>query len=205
LLDCRSLEHRHIRLPAGIRLVATDTGIQRALRDSAYNQRRTECRLAAIRLGVTDLRDITLEDLERRGHTLADPLGRRARHVVREIERTRLAAAALEAGDILSLGRLMAESHASLRDDLEVSTPELETLVRLANEIHGVYGSRLCGAGFGGCTISLVAEDVVPEFTRHVRRGYLAETGNEATVHVLAAGDGAGWEKLAEWKGGPVI
>src|SRR5690606_21742047 len=115
---------------------------------------------AAIKLGVTDLRDITLEDLERRGHTLAEPLGRRARHVVNEIERTRRAADALEAGDTFTLGRRMAESHASLRDDLEVSTPELDTLVRLAGEIHGVYGSRLCGAGFGGCTLSLVAEDV---------------------------------------------
>lgn len=202
LLDCRSLEHHHLRLPAGVRLVATDSGMQRALRDSAYNQRRTECRLAAIKLGVTDLRDISFEDLERRGHTLPEPLGRRARHVVREIERTRLAAAALDAGDILSLGRLMAESHASLRDDLEVSTPELETLVRLANEVHGVYGSRLCGAGFGGCTLSLVADDAVKEFKRHVTQGYRKATGNEATIHVLAAGDGARWEKLAEWKGG---
>jgi len=200
LLDCRTLDHYHLRLPDDVRLVATDSGVERALRDSDYNQRRTECRLAAIRLGVTDLRDISLEDLERRGHTLAEPLFRRARHVVREIERARLAAAALEAGDLHALGRLMNESHASLRDDLEVSTPELDTLVRLANEVRGVYGSRLCGAGFGGCTISLVAADAVKEFAQHVTQGYRRATGGEATVYALSPGDGARWEKLAEWK-----
>ncbi|MFO7261133.1 MAG: galactokinase [bacterium] len=202
LLDCRTLDHYHLRLPDHVRLVATDSGVPRALRNSEYNQRRTECRLAAIRLGVPDLRDISLEDLERRGHTLAEPLFRRARHVVREIERARLAAAALEVGDVHALGRLMNESHVSLRDDLDVSTPELDTLVRLANEVPGVYGSRLCGAGFGGCTVSLVDADAVKDFARHVTRCYRRATGGEATVYVLSAGDGARWEKLAEWKSG---
>src|SRR5690606_13126966 len=110
--------------------------------------------------------------------------------------------AALEVGDVHALGRLMNESHVSLRDDLDVSTPELDTLVRLANEVPGVYGSRLCGAGFGGCTVSLVDADAVKDFARHVTRCYRRATGGEATVYVLSAGDGARWEKLAEWKSG---
>ncbi|HEX7118389.1 MAG TPA: galactokinase [Longimicrobiales bacterium] len=189
-LDCRTLEDRHIPIPAGVRVVATDSGIRRQLQHSAFNDRVRETREAARLLGVAELRDISAAELDRREGELPEPVRRRARHVVREIERTLDAACALEAGDLDRFGRLLAESHASARDDYEVSIPELDALVAAAS-IDGVYGSRLSGAGFGGCTVSLVAEDAVADFLRIVPATYRAATGRTATVHVCRAAAGA--------------
>jgi galactokinase len=123
---------------------------------------------------------------------------RRARHVVTEIVRTREAAAALEAGATWRVGRCINQSHESLRDDYGVSSPELDALVHATRALNGVYGSRLSGAGFGGCTISLVARWAVPEFSERVPWEYKRRTGLMATVYVLRASAGASLLPIAE-------
>lgn len=191
LLDCRSLEIRPIPIPAGAALVVCDTGTRRSLQSSAFNQRFEECRQASARLGVPSLRDVPGEGLDARLADLPEPLRRRARHVVREIARTLDAARALERGDLPALGRLMDASHAGLRDDYEVSTAELDALVLAARAIPGVYGSRMSGGGFGGCTLSLVDEQALPGFPALVRDAYRGAAGRTAEVFVCRPSDGA--------------
>jgi galactokinase len=190
-LDCRYLEYAHLPIPAEYRLIATDSGQRRDLRSSAYNDRVRECRESARALGVRALRDLEPHELADRERELPEPLRRRARHVVSEIRRARLAARALERGDLEHFGFLMRESHESLRTDFEVSTPELDVLVGVASIIPGVVGTRLSGAGFGGCTISLVHESAVPDFLARVPVEYGARTQREAVVHVCRAAPGA--------------
>ena len=191
-LDCRHLEYAHLPIPGEYRLIATDSGQRRDLRSSAYNDRVRESHEAARLLGVRSLRDVDPHEFASRERELPELLRRRARHVVSEIRRTRLAARALERDDVAHVGFLMRESHQSLREDYEVSTPELDVLVGVAGLVPGVAGSRLSGAGFGGCVISLVHEDAVPEFTDRVPREYHARTGRTAEVHVCRASPGAG-------------
>jgi galactokinase len=152
LLDCRDLSYRHIPIPEGVAIVICDSHLERRLADSGYNERRAACQAAAAKLGLPSLRDATLEQVQDMPH---------ARHVVSENARTLQAAAALEAGDCISFGRLMNDSHASLRDDFQVVPPELDELAAATRAIDGCYGSRITGAGFGGCTVSLVAADAV--------------------------------------------
>jgi galactokinase len=190
-LDCRHLVYAHLTLPDSLRLVALESGVRRELRNSDYNERVRECREAAGLLGVRSLRDVTFGAHEEQLAELPSPLAQRARHVVSEIERTRLAAAALEAGDLARVGTLMRESHASLRDDYEVSIEPLDVLVEIASEVDGVIGTRLSGAGFGGCTISLVDDDALGDFRAHVLPKYHERTGRSASMHVLSPGPGA--------------
>ena len=153
-MDCRSLELTPVPLPEGVEVAVADPGQFRALDGSAYADRVAECARAEAELGP--LRDATAADAE----TLADPtLRRRARHVVTENARVDAVAAALEAGDVRSAGQLMVASHASLRDDYEVSTPALDELVQALRGSPGVHGARLTGAGFGGCAVALCAPD----------------------------------------------
>ena len=149
LLDTRTLERRFIALPAGSSVLVLDSGISRSLAGSAYNQRRTECEQAAKLLGVASLRDVA--QVEQLG-ALPELLQRRARHVVTENARVLQAVGCTTAG---SFGELMNASHASLRDDYEVSTPGLDTLVALLQAQQGVFGARLTGAGFGGACVAL--------------------------------------------------
>jgi len=193
-LDCRSLEFAHLPIPSHLRLVATDSGVRRDLRNSAYNERVSECREAALRLGARSLRDVEPHEFKARERELPELLRRRARHVVSEIRRTRQAARALESNELEQLGYLMQESHESLRSDYEVSIPELDVLVGLTRLLEGVVGSRLSGAGFGGCIISLVEEAAVPHFLERVPREYAARTGKQAVVHVCRAAPGASTE-----------
>ena len=188
-LDCRSLDYMLVPVPDDVCLIATDSGIRRSLYETAYNERVSETREAARRLGARTLRDVTMEAVD--AGELPDVLHRRARHVVQEIARTRAAADALEHGEAERVGLLMNQSHATLRDDYEVSTPELDVLVEVAAAGDGVYGSRLSGAGFGGCTLSLVALDAVPEFLERVPAEYRDRTGRTATPHVCRAANGA--------------
>ena len=190
-LDCRHLVYAQLPLPDSVRLVAMDSGVRRELRNSDYNERVRECREAAGLLGVRSLRDVSASDAAAAIAALPAPLAQRARHVVTEIERTRQAAAALEVGDLARVGELMGESHASLRDDYEVSIEPLDALVEIANDVAGVIGSRLSGAGFGGCTLSLVHEDALDEFRRHVLPTYERRMGRAATMHILRPGPGA--------------
>lgn len=185
LLDCRSLEYRPLPLPRGVRLVICNTMVKHELASSAYNQRRDECEQAARLLGVASLRDATPAMVL--GSQLPMPVRMRAEHVTNEIVRTERAADALLRGHIALFGELMAESHCSLRDLYEVSCGELDLLVELANRQPGLLGARMTGAGFGGCTVNLVAADAVPAFVSSVREGYRQATGMEPEAYVCEA------------------
>ena len=195
LLDCRSLAYEAVPLPRGLRVVVCDTGVRRQLAGSEYRVRRAQCEEAVNRLQVVlpsirTLRDVTPDELATHSGLLPTVVHRRARHVVRATVRMGDAVAALRKGDADAFGAAMTDCHASLRDDYEVSCPELEALVEAAGEVPGCYGSRLTGGGFGGCTVSLVADDSVAAFEQHVGRRYRADTGREAIVVVCAAEDG---------------
>ncbi len=202
-LDCRSLETRQVPLrgasgagEAGTQIVVSDTAVKRGLVDSEYNRRRAECEEAVRRLsqwlpGITALRDVTPERLEQHAAELPEVVWRRARHVVTENARVLASVDALLSGDLTSFGRLMDESHASLRNDYEVSVPQLDVLVTAARSIPGVLGSRMTGAGFGGCTVSLVQGEAVAEFERQVPRAYRAQTGLDPSIYVCRPVDGA--------------
>ncbi|RDI95414.1 galactokinase [Meiothermus sp. QL-1] len=172
LLDTRDLSTRLVPLPQGYRVVVVDSGVPRRLAESGYNARRQECEEACARLGVSSLRELTPADLPRLS-SLPEPLLRRARHVITENARVLEGVEALEAGDVQRFGALMTASHASLRDDYQVSTPELDRLVE-AELRHGAVGARLTGAGFGGATVALVAEEDYEPFRQGVQRDYPA-------------------------------
>jgi galactokinase len=195
-LDCRSLEYRLLPLPAGVSLVICNTMIKHAHAGGEYNQRRAECeegvRLLASQLpGVRSLRDVELSDLERYGRELPEKIYRRCRHVVSENARVLNASAALQNGDVTALGKLMEESHRSLRDDYEVSCAELDLMVELAGKQVGVCGSRMTGGGFGGSTINLVANDAVEQFQSTMAKEYEHRTGLVPQILVVSASDGA--------------
>ena len=185
LIDCRSLEVEALPLPAGVAVVVVDSAVRRSLGESPYNRRRRECAEAAAALGVGALRDVTVDELERRRGELPDVLYRRARHVVTEEARVLAAAEALRQSDIEALGGLLFESHESLRDDFEASCRELDLLVALASGAHGVLGARLTGAGFGGCTVNLVRRESLAAFEREVVAAYRERTGLPAEMHVV--------------------
>ncbi len=195
-LDCRSLEFRHVPLPNGLRIVVLCTGVERELRSSEYNKRRRECEEAVTRLAAVDpdiraLRDVEPEQLAALTRHLPAPLDRRVRHVVGEIERVYLTTAALEHGEIERIGELMFASHRSLRDDYEVSSEELDALVELARQAPGIVGARLTGAGFGGCTVSLVGTALTDEFVASVSQGYEVAFGHRPVAYISEAAAGA--------------
>ncbi len=196
-LDCRSLEFEALPLPTSVRLAICNTGIKHKLAAGEYNRRRAECeeavrRLSAALPGITALRDVSLAQLEQHRGLLSETVYRRALHVVAENSRVVSAAQALLAGDLLSFGRLMAESHASLRDLYEVSCPELDRMVEIANAHPGLYGARMTGGGFGGCTINLVGSPHVDAFVRHVAAAYQHSVGIRPEIYVCTAVVGAG-------------
>ncbi|HOU11618.1 MAG TPA: galactokinase [Anaerolineae bacterium] len=195
MLDSRSLDRRYFPMPEGVAVVVADSLVRRSLASSEYNVRRAQCEQAVTHLQahvpeVKALRDVSLRNLERFGRSLPDVVYRRARHVVTENDRVLRFARALYTGDIDTAGGLMVEGHRSLRDDYEVSAPELDVLVEAAVEVPGCYGARLTGAGFGGCTIALVAEEVVPEFQAHIAEVYDARFGKRPAVYVTHPADG---------------
>lgn len=193
LLDCRTLEHRHIPIPPDVRLVLCNTMVRHQLAGSEYNERRRDCErgvaLISARLpGATALRDVTAEDLEAGRDHLGERVFRRCRHVVFENARVLRAAAALEAGDMETVGRLMGESHRSLRNDYQVSCPELDLMVEIASEIDGVFGARMTGGGFGGCTVNLVRTGAVDRFKSAVTVGFERLSGRFPTIFTVASG-----------------
>ena len=198
LIDTRTLEHESVPLPeSGISILIANTNKPRELVGSAYNRRRAECE-EAVRLlsgalhGIRALRDVTPDQLLQNESELPEPIRRRARHVVLENQRVLDGVAALKRQDVVEFGRLMNASHDSLRDGYEVSCRELDVMVDLARQVDGVYGSRMTGAGFGGCTVTLVADSAVEAFRNHVGPGYHDATGLEADFYVCQASDGAG-------------
>ncbi|WP_027882949.1 galactokinase [Meiothermus rufus] len=169
-LDTQSLESRLVPLPEGYRVVVVDSGVPRRLAESGYNTRRSECEAACALLGVPSLRALSPADAPRI-EALPEPLNRRARHVLRENQRVLEGVEALEAGQVARFGQLMVASHRSLRDDYQVSTPELDQLVE-AELRHGAVGARLTGAGFGGATVALVPEGAFQRFKEGVLQDY---------------------------------
>ncbi len=196
-LDCRTLECRQLAIPSGLRLVICNTMVRHSVAAGEYNKRRAECETAARYFaervpGARTLRDVSEADFERFGGDLPEVIRKRCRHVLQENSRVLQAADALRSGDMDLLGRLMESSHASLRDDFEVSCEELDLMVRLAGENSGVHGARMTGGGFGGCTINVVQETYVEEFRAKVATGYERATGRLPEIYVSSAADGAG-------------
>jgi galactokinase len=198
LLDCRTLEHRPVPLPSDLALVVCHTGSARRLGASDYNLRRAECdravaALARERPGLTALRDVGPDDLGWAAAILDGVAFRRCRHVVTENARVLETIAALEAADETALGAIFAASHASLRDDYEVSSPELDVLVDVATTTPGVIASRMTGGGFGGCTVVIARPGTEDRLAAEVARRYDAATGLRARVIPVRAVDGAGY------------
>lgn len=192
LLDCQSLDAVQVPFTRPDLLVlVTNSNVRHALDDGEYAARRADCARAAAILGVASLREATLVQVEASRGALGDRGFRRARHVVTEIARTQAAATALKHGRWDALGELMAESHASLRDDFEVSCPELDLLVELAAVERGVIGTRMTGGGFGGCTVTLVEAARAAAVMETVARGYRLETGRDCTLFTTRPAAGA--------------
>jgi galactokinase len=194
LIDCRSLALRPVPLPAGAAVVVLDTSTRRGLVDSAYNERRAQCASAAAFFGVPALRDVGREQFEARAAALDPVTNMRARHVITENARTLAAADALARGDVQRVGLLMNESHESLRDDFDVSRPELDTMVALAQAQPGCYGARMTGAGFGGCAVALVERSSVAMFVHEVGRAYESRVRQPPAVYICSAASGASRE-----------
>lgn len=178
------------------RIVIASSNKKRGLGDSKYNERRSECERALVELqtvlDISSLGELTNEAFEAAKELIRDPVRvRRVRHAVSENQRTIQAVQALKAHNLKEFGLLMNESHVSLRDDYEVTGPELDTLVEAAWKQEGVIGSRMTGAGFGGCTVSIVRNNQIEAFIRNVGREYVDKIGYEADFYVVDIGDGA--------------
>jgi len=191
LIDCRSLDSRLVPIDPKARLLICNTMVHHEHVASEYNARRRDCErgveiLKAVLPGIRALRDVTPADLERHAGLLPDVIHRRCRHVVTENDRTTRAAVALEAGDLALTGRLMSESHASMRDDFEITVPEVDRMVELNAAMPGVFGARMTGGGFGGCTISLVEAGAVDRFNASVGPAYQKATGLTPVIFASA-------------------
>ena len=193
----RSLEFRLVPIDPAVRVVICDSMVRHALAGGEYNLRRQECErgvalLAPLLPGIRALRDVSAAQLAAHADALPALTLRRCRHVVTENERVLRAAAALEAGRVEEFGRLMNESHRSMRDDYEISCPELDVLVELAWREAGVLGSRMTGGGFGGSTVSMVRADAVEPFRASIAAEYRAATGHVPDIFICSPGDGVG-------------
>jgi len=197
LLDCRSLEYRSLPLPTDTLIVVADTSVRRKLSSGGYNERRAACE-EAVRLlsrdlpGIKALRDVSMESFHHLSRKLPSLVRKRARHIVEEIERTRQAIPLLEQGRTVEFGKLMNACHSSLKNYYEVSTPELDTMVEIAQSLPGCLGARLTGAGFGGCTVNLVAYDQAEAFARSLGPEYEWRTGLHPEIYICQASQGAG-------------
>lgn len=196
-LDCKDLSYELIPLKMeGHKLVITNTNKKRSLAAVKYNERRSQCDQALEILKkflpkIRFLGEVSKEDFEKFGSYITDPvLYKRARHVITEDDRVLKSIEALKANDLVQFGELMKMSHVSLRDDYEVTGEELDALYEIALTVPGVLGSRMTGAGFGGCTVSLVKEDAVESFTRIVTEKYRERIGYDCTAYVATVGDG---------------
>jgi galactokinase len=193
LIDCRSLETRPVAIPAGAAIMILHSHVKRGLVDSEYNARRQQCEAAARHFGVPALRDVDPAMLEERGAGLDEVTFRRARHVVTEDARVLQAAEALASGDLARMGALMAESHASMRDDFEITVPPVDRLVEIVAGVVGERGGvRMTGGGFGGCIVAVVPENLVEPVRAAVLRDYRAPGGEQSTIYVCRAAAGAG-------------
>ena len=196
LLDCRSLDFQFAPIPSGLELVVCNTMVKHDLATGAYNKRREECEegvrfFAKADSSVRALRDVSADLLETLGSQLPPVIRKRCTHVIRENQRTLDAARALASGDLTGMGRLMRESHQSLRDLYEVSCRELDAMVDAAQGLPGFIGGRMTGGGFGGCTVNLVREENVMEFASQIAARYRESTGIVPQVYPCHAENGA--------------
>jgi galactokinase len=192
LIDCRSLACQAVRVPQSVSVLIVHSGITRGLVEGAYAERRAQCRAAALALGVPALRDVELSALQLAAGELDAVVFRRARHVVTENLRTLAAARCLAAGDLPGLGRLMAASHASMRDDFEISLPAIDALVELLQQAIGTAGgARMTGGGFGGAVVALLDRARVAEVVETVRSRYRTPDGQAPLLLIEEPAAGA--------------
>ncbi len=197
LIDCRSLASRHVAIAPNLRLLIANSRVRHRHAGGEYNLRREACeegvRLLGRTLGpIKALRDVTPDELEARRRRLPELIYRRCRHIVTENARVLEAERSLQAGDFAACGRAMNASHVSMQKDFEITCPEIDMLVGLAQTVEGVYGSRMTGGGFGGCTVSLIEASAVDKASQILTDGYRIATGLDADVYVCAPSDGAG-------------
>jgi len=192
LIDCRSLETKAVSLPKNAAVVIINSNVKRGLVDSEYNTRRKQCEEAARFFGVKALRDVSIDTFNARQPGLDAVVAQRARHIISENDRTLAAAQALAVGDLKTMGVLMADSHASMRDDFAITVPAVDTLVDIVKSVIGEQGGvRMTGGGFGGCIVALIPEELV-DYVRHaVESEYFAQTGLKETFYVCQASLGA--------------
>lgn len=198
LLDCRSLATQAVPMPEEMAVVIINSNKKRGLVDSEYNTRRQQCEEAARIFGVKALRDVTIEQFNEKMSELDEMVAKRARHVITENDRTMEAAQALRTHDMKRMGELMADSHASMRDDFEITVKEIDILVEMVKEVIGEQGGvRMTGGGFGGCVVALVPLLLVDKVKATVEAHYQAATGLQASIYVCQATQGAGL--VNEW------
>ncbi|CAE12871.1 galactokinase [Photorhabdus laumondii subsp. laumondii TTO1] len=192
LIDCRHLTAQAVSMPKDIAVMIINSNKKRELVGSEYNIRRAQCEQAAALFGVKALRDVALDEFEKRNVELDSIVARRARHVITENERTLLAAKALAESDMPLIAELMAQSHQSMRDDFEITVPEIDTLVDIVQQAIGKQGGvRMTGGGFGGCVVALVPQTLVDVVKAAVEQHYFALTGLKETIYVCQASEGA--------------
>jgi galactokinase len=195
-LDCESLAYEHVNIPAGCKLVVCDTGVKRSLAASEYNIRRQQCSEGAHQLSyvvpsVKTLRDVSVKQFEQHKGKLGDVIRKRCRHVIYENERVVQSVAALKRNDLSEFGKLMYQSHMSLKNDYEVSCAELDAVVDICAEVDGVYGARMTGGGFGGAAICLVASEQADEVAKRLECEYPQKTKRKPSIQVCTIEDGA--------------
>ena len=192
LLDCRDLSTTSTLLPEQLSIVVINSNLKRALVDGEYNTRRQQCEAAAAHFNISALRDLGLDELLSQKHKLDDRVFRRARHVVTENQRTTDMVAALTDCNLPEIARLMADSHASMRDDFEITTPEIDGLVEIVQQVVGDQGGvRMTGGGFGGCVVALIPKTLVNTVLDAVETNYPKLAGREAEAFVCEATEGA--------------
>ncbi|WP_096086869.1 galactokinase [Agaribacterium haliotis] len=192
LLDCRSLETKYTSIPEGYSVLITNSNVKRGLVDSEYNTRREQCEAAAAAMGLSSLRDASMEQLLAAKDKMSEKEFQRAHHVLTENERTLTMFDALNAGDMATCSKMMAESHASMRDDFEITVRPIDYLVELLGSLIGDNGGvRMTGGGFGGCVVALVADNKVDEAKTLILENYEKETGIAPSIFVCSAEDGA--------------
>ena len=193
LIDCRSLETRAVAMPEGFDVVIVNSNVRRGLVDSEYNTRRAQCEEAARHFGVKALRDLTIDQFNARAAELDPVVAQRARHVITENARTLEAADVLARGDMTRMAVLMAESHASMRDDFAITVPPIDALVEMIKaEIGTAGGVRMTGGGFGGCIVALVPHALTEQVCATVQARYPAVSGLQPTLYICKPSAGAG-------------
>lgn len=192
LLDCRSLDFEYAAIPIGVSMVIVNSNVKRTLVGSEYNTRRQQCEEATKHFNKPALRDVSIEELESERNNLPNLTYKRAKHIVSENSRTINALSALNNNDMATMSTLMADSHASMKDDFEITTPEIDTLVCIISNVLGNRGgTRMTGGGFGGCVIALTPDELVEQVKDEIEQKYEASTGLRADIYVCEASDGA--------------